>query len=136
MDYPIGRPDRTGSGRRHVCLAVCLGVVVTAIVRDAAGPWQTRRGDEEGSVQARWDAAGGDARWTLKSVDDAAAVAAGLPRRVELRGEFLPAATVFIDNRALNGVAGFQVVTPLRVHDGSLCSSTAAGSRAMCAIRR
>ncbi len=36
-----------------------------------------------------------------------------------MRGEFLPDRTVFIDNRSLNGAAGFQVVTPLRMQDGA-----------------
>ena len=105
------------AARRHVYLAICLGVVVT-IVAVLLGQWQTRRGDMKEALQARWDAAATAMPMQVKSVDDAAAVAAGLPRRVELRGEFLPAATVFVDNRALAGRAGFQVVTPLRVSDG------------------
>jgi cytochrome oxidase assembly protein ShyY1 len=36
-----------------------------------------------------------------------------------MRGTFVPAATVFVDNRTLDGVAGFQVVTPLRLDDGT-----------------
>jgi cytochrome oxidase assembly protein ShyY1 len=105
------------AARRHVYLAICLGVVVT-IVGVLLGQWQTRRGDLKEAVQARWDAAAAAARLEGRTGDEAAGVAAGLPRRVELRGEFLPAATVFVDNRALAGRAGFQVVTPLRVSDG------------------
>ncbi|HSQ10055.1 MAG TPA: SURF1 family cytochrome oxidase biogenesis protein, partial [Burkholderiaceae bacterium] len=83
------------AARRHVYLAICLGVVVT-IVGVLLGQWQTRRGDMKEALQARWDAAATAMPMQVKSVDDAAAVAAGLPRRVELRGEFLPAATVFV----------------------------------------
>ena len=104
------------AARRHLYLAICLGVVVT-IVAVLLGQWQTRRGDMKEALQARWDAAATAMPMDVKSIDDAAAVAAGLPRRVELRGEFLPAATVLVDNRALAGRAGFQVVTPLRVSD-------------------
>ncbi len=104
------------SARRHAVVAISLGVLVT-IVTAMLGNWQTRRGDMKEALQARWDAAATAVPMVVNSVDDAAAVAAGLPRRVELRGEFLPAATVFVDNRALAGRAGFQVVTPLRVSD-------------------
>jgi surfeit locus 1 family protein len=104
------------SARRHVVVAISLGVLVT-IVAAMLGNWQTRRGDMKEVLQSRWDVAATAMPLEVKTVDEAAAVAAGLPRRVELRGEFLPAATVFVDNRALAGRAGFQVVTPLRVSD-------------------
>ncbi len=38
-------------------------------------------------------------------------------RRVKLRGEWLASATVFLDNRQMNGRPGFFVLTPLRLHD-------------------
>ena len=40
-------------------------------------------------------------------------------RRVELSGEWLPAATVYLDNRVMDGRTGFYAVTPLRLDDGS-----------------
>jgi surfeit locus 1 family protein len=97
--------------------AVLFGVAVTAI-GIALGSWQIRRGDEKSALQARLDAAEAMAPVFVNAKADFADVTAQLPRRVQLRGEFLPDRTVFIDNRSLNGVAGFQVVTPLRVQDG------------------
>lgn len=41
-----------------------------------------------------------------------------LHRPVEIRGEWLPALTVYLDNRQMNAKPGFYVVTPLRL-DGS-----------------
>ncbi len=38
-----------------------------------------------------------------------------LYRRVQLHGRWLPAATVFLDNRSMNGRVGFVVVTPLKL---------------------
>lgn len=38
-----------------------------------------------------------------------------LHRTIVLRGEWLPAHTVFLDNRQMNAVPGFYVVTPLRL---------------------
>lgn len=96
--------------------AVALGVIVSA-VGVALGNWQLRRGDEKAALQARLDAAEAAAAIVVTSGSVAERVTAGLPRRVELRGEFLPDRTVYVDNRPLDGVAGFYVVTPLRVAD-------------------
>lgn len=98
--------------------AVVVGVAVTAL-GVALGTWQTRRGDERVALQARWDAAEAMSPMPVNSDAAFTQVMAQLPRRIEMRGEFLPQGTVYIDNRSLNGVAGFQVVTPLRVHDGA-----------------
>ncbi len=103
---------------RSVLGAVFFGVAVTAL-GVTLGTWQTRRGDEKATLQARWDAAEAMSPIPVNSGAAIAQVTAQLPRRVEVRGEYLPAGTVYIDNRSLNGVAGFQVVTPLRVHDGA-----------------
>lgn len=82
------------------------------------GNWQTRRGDEKATRQAQWDAALARAPMKIGGLDDMAAVAGDLPQRVEIRGSFVPEATVYIDNRLVEGVAGFQVVTPFAVADG------------------
>ncbi len=41
-------------------------------------------------------------------------------RLVELQGQWLVAHTVYLDNRLMNGRAGFYAVTPLRLADGSV----------------
>ena len=82
------------------------------------GSWQTRRGDEKALRQAQWDEALARAPTPIASREDAAGVARKLPQRVELNGAFVPEATVYIDNRLVDGVAGYQVVTPVAVADG------------------
>lgn len=99
---------------RQVLTAILFGVIVTAL-GIALGSWQTRRGDEKAALQARLDAAEAAAPVVVSSNSAAAEVAAALPRGVRLRGEFLPERTVFVDNRWLDGAAGFYVITPLRV---------------------
>lgn len=42
-----------------------------------------------------------------------------LHRRVTLGGQWVSGATVFLDNRQMNGRVGFFVVTPLKLADGS-----------------
>jgi len=95
-------------------LAGIAGVVLTA----SLGNWQTRRGDEKAARQAQWDEALARAPSPIAGLDEAADVAGNLPQRVEMTGAFVPEATVYIDNRLVDGVAGFQVVTPVAIADG------------------
>lgn len=95
-------------------LAGIAGVVLTA----SLGNWQNRRGDEKAARQAQWDAALARAPSPITGLDDASGVAGNLPQRVELRGAFVPDATIYVDNRLVDGVAGFQVVTPLVIAEG------------------
>jgi cytochrome oxidase assembly protein ShyY1 len=109
----------SGAEALRTWLAIAFGLAVAALAM-SLGNWQTRRGDMTEAIEARWDAAAAARPTTLASGSEAAAVAAALPRRVAAHGSFAPEATVFVDNRALEGVAGFYVVTPLRLADGSV----------------
>ncbi|MGZ8253994.1 MAG: SURF1 family protein [Burkholderiaceae bacterium] len=100
-----------------VIVAVLTGIAGVALTT-SLGNWQTRRGDEKAARQAQWDDALARAPGTVASSENAAAVARQLPQRVQAHGTFVPEATVYIDNRLVNGVAGFQVITPLAVADG------------------
>ena len=95
-------------------LAGIAGVVLAA----SLGNWQTRRGDEKAARQAQWDEALERAPSPIAGLEEAAGVAGNLPQRVEMTGAFVPEATVYIDNRLVDGVAGFQVVTPVAIADG------------------
>ncbi len=95
-------------------LAGIAGVVLTM----SLGNWQTRRGDEKAARQAQWDEALARAPTRIAGLDDASGVARNLPQRVEMNGTFVTEATVYIDNRLVDGVAGFQVVTPVAVGEG------------------
>ena len=41
--------------------------------------------------------------------------------RVSVRGEFLPRHAILLDNRVKNGVAGYEVLAPVRIEGGELC---------------
>jgi cytochrome oxidase assembly protein ShyY1 len=88
-------------------LAIAAGVGVTVLAA-SLGNWQTRRGDVREAIEAQWHAAEAAAPTDVTNLIHATAVAADLPRRVALRGNLVPTATVFIDNRSLDGVAGFR----------------------------
>jgi cytochrome oxidase assembly protein ShyY1 len=103
---------------RRIWLAIATGIAFTAAAI-LLGNWQTRRGDEKELRLIQWERAGNANAISLQTDSELDAAAGQLPLRVALRGEFEPLATVFVDNRALDGIAGFQVVTPLRLASGT-----------------
>lgn len=105
--------------KRNAAAAIALGVVVTTVTT-MLGNWQTGRGDAKEAMRARWEAAESAQPVDLSSGAALATTAEHLPRRVRLQGVFLADATVMIENRFLNGVAGFLVVTPIRTGMGSV----------------
>jgi len=95
--------------RPGMTLAAVAGIVLTL----ALGQWQVGRAQFKEGMQARYDA-------QLQQP----AVKIGAPlldredillRRVEVRGEFVPKWTVFVDNRIYKHQPGFYVATPLRI---------------------
>ena len=82
------------------------------------GNWQSERADTKRALQASYDAAlekaaipvGG----TLLDRDSV------LYRRVEVKGTFDDAQTILLDNRVYNGVAGYHVLTPLKIQGSQL----------------
>ena len=104
------------TGRKLViALATVFGVVLTANL----GFWQLRRADQKLAFQAALEQ-----RATLPELaatdlaDSAAAATRQHYRRIRLHGRWIAAATVFLDNRQMDGHPGFYVVTPLKL-DGS-----------------
>jgi surfeit locus 1 family protein len=100
-----------------VIVALAAGVA-GILLTVSLGNWQTRRGDEMAAGLALWDEALARAPGAVATEADMAGVARQLPQRVEATGRFVPEATVYIDNRMVEGVAGFQVVTPLALGEG------------------
>ncbi len=91
-------------------IAAVVGVGVTF----SLGMWQTRRGDEKLALQAKADAAKRATPFEISrsraSLDEAAAA---LPRKVRVSGVFDRSGTVYLNNRLLDGVPGYYVITPL-----------------------
>ncbi len=92
-------------------LAAVLGMAITG----ALGVWQWGRAQEKLALQAAMQA-----REALPALaQDVLRVAPRSPdllhRAVVLHGQWLPAQTVYLDNRQMNGRVGFYVVTPLRL---------------------
>ena len=80
------------------------------------GNWQLRRAGEKQALQERFDNRESGATLLLPSrlfeVKDVEYA------RVAVRGKFLPQHTILLDNRVRNGVAGYEVLTPVRIEGG------------------
>lgn len=98
-----------------VLLAALAGVALAARL----GLWQLSRAAEKEAQQAALESRGQEpplASASLAHSPDEAA--AQQHRRITLQGRWIGARTVFLDNRAMDGRAGFIVVTPLALPDG------------------
>jgi len=91
-------------------VAAAVGIAATV----SLGNWQMRRAEDKLALQARRDAAERAAPVQV-SARDLADLPRRAPVRVKLRGSFEHERTVWLDNRMMDGRAGFFVVTPLRI---------------------
>jgi surfeit locus 1 family protein len=94
---------------------VTLATVVTMVVTASMGRWQLDRAAQKEALQSTVDQ-----RSALPALNELALLAANdvraqIHRPVRLRGQWLPDASVFLDNRQMNGRTGFFLVTPLRL---------------------
>ncbi len=101
-------------------MGMAFGAAVAAIALTVSlGQWQLRRADEKLALQAQWDSAQ-QAPAVAVGGAQLGEVASRLPLRVALRGRFLHEHEVWLDNRQMDGQAGFMLVTPLRLVDGAV----------------
>jgi surfeit locus 1 family protein len=90
-------------------VAAALGIAVTL----SAGVWQMNRADEKEHRQARLETLRREPPVSIPA--ERLAEGDFLYRRVRISGTFAPEHTVYLDNRVRRGVAGFEIVTPLRI---------------------
>ena len=77
------------------------------------GNWQSERAESKRAVQAQYDAAlNDDAIHVGKTLLNAEEL---LYRKLEAQGTFDVRNTIFLDNKVHEGVAGYHVLTPLRI---------------------
>ena len=93
-----------------------LAAVLVMAVSIPAGIWQSGRAAEKDVIEARQAETWAQPEVQVGSDPVDPARLDGV--RVVVRGEFLPASTVYWDNRFAGSVAGMAVVTPLRISGG------------------
>ena len=98
-------------------LAIVAMALVTALTA-SLGQWQMRRAAEKRAQQSVLERAAQAGPYALDGRPLAAGQISG--RLVQLQGRFIPDDTIFIDNRTHQGVAGFYVLTPVKIKDSSL----------------
>jgi surfeit locus 1 family protein len=82
------------------------------------GNWQVERAETKRALQVRYDLALRDPPIHLGATPlERDSV---MYRRVEVAGRFDDANTILLDNRVYNGVAGYHVLTPLRIEGGRI----------------
>ncbi len=92
-----------------VTLALCVGVALTVRL----GFWQLSRAQEKKDRHQAIAQQQAEPELETTVLLAQPAYFAALHRRVHLSGRWLPQYTVYLDNRAMNGRAGFWVLTPL-----------------------
>lgn len=88
-----------------------LGLVIIIAVTAMLGNWQMRRAGFKEQLERQRQAAMTNPPIDLNEQPDRLLAGDKLP--IAALGTWIPAGTIFIDNRTLNGVAGFHVLTPL-----------------------
>jgi surfeit locus 1 family protein len=95
-----------------VLIATVLGVAATS----SLGTWQLNRAAQKLALQAAMESR--EAQPELPGLELANSAAAAVPQyfqRTRLKGQWMAAKTVYLDNRQMNDKPGFFVVTPLKL---------------------
>ncbi|WP_174525303.1 SURF1 family protein [Hydrogenophaga palleronii] len=94
---------------------VTAATVLTMAVTASLGLWQLDRAGQKLALQAQIQERSALAPWRNAELLGAADATHGVHRPVRLTGQWLPEASVFLDNRQMNARVGLFLVTPLRL---------------------
>lgn len=90
-----------------------IAAAIAAAIGVSLGQWQTRRAFDKDAIEARL--AVRETATPIALDGRPAAINELEYRRVSVSGEFIHDWTVYLDNRPYRGVAGFHVLTPMKV---------------------
>lgn len=82
------------------------------------GNWQLSRADEKNAKQAQLDMLSQQPITSLPNIR--VKLEDFQYREVEISGEYLPSHTIYLDNKTYKGVAGYHVLTPIKLANSSL----------------
>jgi surfeit locus 1 family protein len=94
---------------------VSAATVLTMAITASLGLWQLDRAAQKLSLQAQISERSALAAWGNTDLLMSSDPKVGVHRPAYLEGEWVPNASVFLDNRQMNARAGFFLVTPLRL---------------------
>ncbi|MHB8668521.1 MAG: SURF1 family protein [Burkholderiales bacterium] len=107
-----------GNRRFRPALLPAIAALAAIALTVSLGNWQTRRAEERLALGRQLDDAAHRAVLALPpSTVDAHDYEFS---RVSARGEYSPRHTILLDNKVLHGVAGYQVLTPLKIAGGDV----------------
>lgn len=104
------------SKRRFALFAVASLLLVWLAV--SLGFWQLRRATEKLTLQAAIEAQGRKPSIDAHDLRSTAAPQSLMHQPIRLSGSWVTSATVFLDNRQMDGRVGFFVVTPMLLQGG------------------
>lgn len=99
-------------------LVVTVATVITMAATASLGLWQLDRARQKTSLEAAILARAEQAPVGNAGLLAQADTASLLHRAVQLRGQWVPHHSVFLENRQMNGRTGFFLVTPLQLTGG------------------
>lgn len=94
---------------------VTLATVLTMSVTASLGVWQLGRAAQKQALQDQINQRTALAPWSERDVLQTVDPTTGLHRAVQLQGQWVAQANVYLENRQMDGRVGFFVVTPLRL---------------------
>ena len=101
--------------KRLVPVLICAALILTGV---SAGNWQLDRAAEKLAIQAKLDQ--GQSRAPIDIGQSSVNAKEVEYQRARARGTWLSDRTVLIDNKVRGGIAGFHVVTPLKLSGSAM----------------
>lgn len=95
-----------------------LGAAVVVTIMVQLGNWQLSRAQEKEARQERLDLLSQEPAVVLPPTE--VKLEDFQYRQVEARGEYVPGHTIYLDNKIYRGVAGYHIITPLRIGTSSM----------------
>ena len=95
-----------------------IGAAVVITIMVQLGNWQLSRAQEKESRQERLDLLSQEPAVVLPPTE--VKLEDFQYRQVEAQGEYVPGHTIYLDNKIYRGVAGYHVITPLRIGTSSM----------------
>ncbi|HMN94438.1 MAG TPA: SURF1 family protein [Hydrogenophaga sp.] len=94
---------------------VLLATATTLVVTASLGLWQMGRAAQKQALFERIERRGQEPWLTTEALSRAQDLDALLHRKAGVQGRWVPQHTVFLDNRQMNAIPGFFVITPLQL---------------------